>query len=54
MRAIGYIRVWTQGGALEVQALAIQPERIKLWCHMNGLDLVSVITDQSVDALAGM
>ncbi|WP_337052510.1 recombinase family protein [Pseudoxanthomonas sp. USHLN014] len=50
MRAIGYIRVSTEEQGRAGHSLAMQPERIKLWCQMHGLDLVSVITDQGISA----
>lgn len=49
-KAVGYIRVSTLEQATEGVSLAAQEERIRAYCVMSGLDLVSIIRDEGVSA----
>ncbi len=48
MKAIGYIRVSTEDQAREGISLDNQRDRIKVYCHYKGLDLVDVIEDAGI------
>lgn len=50
MRAIGYIRVSTEEQGRAGHSLDMQPERIRQWCALQGLELAGVITDKGVSA----
>jgi site-specific DNA recombinase len=45
MRAIGYIRVSTEGQAREGVSLAAQRERIGRYCDYSGLELAGIVED---------
>jgi site-specific DNA recombinase len=45
MKAIGYVRVSTQGQVDNGVSLEMQETRIRAYCEFNDLDLVDVITD---------
>jgi DNA invertase Pin-like site-specific DNA recombinase len=47
-RAIGYIRVSTEGQATEGVSLAAQRARIESWCHANDYELVAVFEDAGI------
>ena len=49
-KAVGYIRVSTIEQVTEGVSLAAQEERIKAYCVMAGLNLVSIIRDEGVSA----
>lgn len=48
MKAIGYIRVSTDGQAAEGVSLDAQRERIAAWCIGNGFDLEHVFVDAGI------
>lgn len=50
MRAIGYIRVSTEEQAGQGHSLAMQPQRIRQWCELQGVALIDVIRDEGVSA----
>lgn len=50
MRAIGYIRVSTQEQANAGHSLDMQPERIRQWCELRGLELVDIVHDDGISA----
>jgi site-specific DNA recombinase len=45
MQAIGYIRVSTEGQAVEGISLEAQQERIRQWCELNGYTLAALHID---------
>lgn len=45
MKALGYIRVSTQGQVEDGCSLILQQEKIEQYCRLNDLNLVSIITD---------
>ena len=47
-KAIGYIRVSTQGQADEGVSLAAQRAKIEAWCSLNDADLVAVFEDAGI------
>ena len=47
-RAIGYIRVSTQGQADEGVSLAAQRAKIEAWCSLNDAELVAVFEDAGI------
>lgn len=44
-KAIGYIRVSTQGQADEGVSLDAQRSKIRAWCDLNDAELVAVFED---------
>jgi site-specific DNA recombinase len=48
MKAIGYIRVSTQGQVDEGVSLEAQKSKIKAWCEVNDYELVNVYTDAGI------
>ena len=44
-KAIGYIRVSTQGQADEGVSLEAQRAKIRAWCELNDAELVAVFED---------
>ena len=44
-KAIGYIRVITQGQAEEGVSMAAQRAKIEAWCIANDMELVAVFED---------
>ncbi len=44
-RAIGYVRVSTEGQATEGVSLAAQRDRTEVWCKANGYDLIALHVD---------
>jgi site-specific DNA recombinase len=44
-KAIGYIRVSTQGQAADGVNLAAQRGKIEAWCNLNDAELVTVFED---------
>lgn len=48
MRAIGYIRVSTEGQATEGVSLEAQAERIERYCDYAGFELVGVVEDAGI------
>lgn len=47
-KAIGYIRVSTQGQADDGVSLAAQRSKIEAWCHLNDAELVAVFEDAGI------
>ena len=47
-KAIGYIRVSTQGQADEGVSLAAQRAKIEAWCSLNDAELVAVFEDAGI------
>lgn len=45
MNAIGYVRVSTEGQAVEGVSLEAQREKIAAWCELNGYTLAAVFED---------
>jgi site-specific DNA recombinase len=48
MKAIGYIRVSTQGQVDEGVSLEAQKSKIEAWCEVNDYELVNVYTDAGI------
>ncbi len=48
MQAIGYVRVSTEGQAVEGVSLEAQRERIRQWCDLNGYTLAAVHVDSGL------
>jgi site-specific DNA recombinase len=48
MKAIGYIRVSTQGQVDEGVSLEAQQSKIEAWCEVNDYELVNVYTDAGI------
>lgn len=48
MKAIGYVRVSTQGQAEEGVSLDAQRAKIAAWCELNDAELVAVFTDAGI------
>jgi site-specific DNA recombinase len=48
MKAIGYIRVSTQGQVDEGVSLEAQRSKIEAWCEVNDYELVNVYTDAGI------
>lgn len=48
--AVGYIRVSTEEQATEGVSLQAQEERIRAYCQLNGLTLLSILVDEGVSA----
>lgn len=48
MKAIGYVRVSTEGQAVEGVSLEAQRGRIEAWAAANGAELVAVYTDAGI------
>jgi site-specific DNA recombinase len=48
MKAIGYIRVSTQGQVDEGVSLEAQKSKIEAWCEINDYELVNVYTDAGI------
>lgn len=48
MRAIGYVRVSTEEQAGQGHSLGMQPEQIRQWCALYGIELVDIIVDAGV------
>ena len=44
-KAVGYIRVSTQGQVEEGVSLDAQRAKIEAWCHLNDAELAAVFTD---------
>lgn len=52
MKAIGYIRVSTQGQVEDGVSLEAQQARIEAWCTVNDYELVNVYTDSGISGKA--
>lgn len=50
MRALGYYRVSSEEQARTGHSLAMQPERIRQWCELREIELVSLVPDEGVSA----
>jgi DNA invertase Pin-like site-specific DNA recombinase len=48
MKAIGYIRVSTEGQAVDGVSLSAQRERIAAWCQVNGFELIATHADEGI------
>lgn len=48
MKAVGYLRVSTDGQALEGVSLEAQRAKVEAWAAMNGAELVAVFTDAGI------
>lgn len=48
MQAIGYVRVSTEGQAVEGVSLEAQQERIRQWCTLNGYTLIAIHVDSGL------
>lgn len=50
MKAVGYVRVSTEEQARQGVSLEAQEERIRLYCQLQGLELVELIREEGVSA----
>lgn len=54
VRAIGYVRVSTEEQAGQGHSLAMQPDLIRQWCALYGMELADIITDAGIGAGAAL
>lgn len=53
-RALGYVRVSTEEQSAHGHSLTMQPEVIRQWCELRGIELVGVVFDEGVSAAKPM
>ena len=50
MRVVGYVRVSSEDQAREGVSLAIQAEKVRLYCELHALEMVECVSDAGVSA----
>ena len=50
MKAVGYVRVSTEGQAENGVSLDMQRQKVEAYCHLHELDLIELITDDGYSA----